>query len=523
MPALAFLLLALVGELALATNPVPAPHLDEVDETVAEFKRFYKSNKTPQEKIEAIHVLDKLDAPAAVEALVECFDDPDFTVRQEAIVVLGHYRSPECAQWLVDNVLAGRKAKSNEQKIVAIGALASMGDATIAAEPISKLLREKDAEMRRACCAALGKLKAKEQTPPIVALLDDADPTVRIAALDALGMIGDPAAVKEVVAQLEDPKWQVRSAAVNALANLRTKESVQPLIDLLFKEEGRLRDEIARALLSLTTFDFGDNAERWQKQWDSVKDRFQMPTAEEVRKQREEYEKAQLRYAPGTDDFAGIPTKSKRIIYVIDISGSMEDPLLNREKFLLQGRTYKSFVKMEVVKQELMRTIENLNDTVFFNVVAFATNVQKWNKRGLVQANILNRRDASEWISKLQPIGGASQGLKKAGGLTSAAGGGLGKTNFYDALMTALDAKAAQAGYDTNLGSQVDTIFFLSDGDPTAGPITETERILAEVKRVNELRKIVINTINIGKNERGKLLMRDLAAQNGGKFLDLGE
>ena len=248
-----------------------------------------------------------------------------------------------------------------------------------------------------------------------------------------------------------------------------------------------------------------------------------MPTEAELAKAREAFEKALLRYEPGSDDFAGIPTKSRRQLYVIDISGSMEDPLLDREKFRLQGRTYRSFVKMEVVKHELVRTIENLDDTTFFNIIAFATEVKQWKKKGLVQAHILNRKNAAKFVERLKPIGGASQNLKRKGGLSSAAGGGLGKTNTYEALMTALDAKSAQAGYDTDLGSPVDTIFFLSDGDPTAGKITEIDRILAEVQRVNALRKIVIHTINIGNNERGKILMRALAQQSGGVFHDLGK
>jgi hypothetical protein len=326
-----------------------------------------------------------------------------------------------------------------------------------------------------------------------------------------------------VLAALADERWQVRSAAIGALGNLRQKDSIQPLIDQLGKEDGRLRDEIARALLSLTTFDLGDNQEKWQKQWDRVKDRFQVPSLAEVQRARAAFEESQKRYQPGTDDFAGIPTKSKRILFVVDISGSMEDPLLDRERFKLEGRTYKSFVKMEVVKHELVRSIENLDDRIFFNVIAFATKVKRWQDKGLVQGNILNRKSAIKWIEGLQPIGGQSQSLKRNAGLDASAGGGEGKTNFYDSLMAALDTKSAAQGYDTNLGSPVDTIFFISDGDPTAGPITETERILAEVRRVNQLRKIQINTLNIGRNQRGKVLMQALARENGGTFFDLGE
>ncbi len=509
--------------LLLALLLQEAPSGDEnTDEMIAEFKRFYRGSASIAEKVEAIHVLDRLDSPAAVAALVECFDDPDFAVRQSAVEVLGKYRSIECAQYLIDNVVANRREANNAHKMVAAEALSRMGHA-IAIEPIADLLREKDGDLRRACLQALGRLRATEAVPRIAELLADPDPSVVIAAADALGEIRDTAANAAVLGLLGHARWQVRSAAVAALAKIRHKDSIQPLIDLLRQEEGRMVDDILAALLSLTTFDLGNKPDKWQEAWDRVRERFVVPTEEEIRQARENFEKAQLRYQPGTDDFAGIPTKSKRILYVIDISGSMEDPLLDRQKFLLEGRTYKNFVKIEVVKHELMRTLQNLDDTVFFNVIAFATQVKPWKKRGLVQANILNRNAAVQWVEKLQAIGGASQNLKKKAGLSLSAGGGLGKTNTIEALMTALEAKAAQAGYDTNLGSPVDTIYFLSDGDPTAGPITEIDQILAEVKRVNALRKIVIHTINIGRNMRGKILMQELARQNGGMFIDLGE
>lgn len=508
----------------LAALALLGPTDEVMNEQIAEFNRFYNSRASVAEKIEAIHVLGGADSPAAVEALVACFDDEDFSVRQTAIEVLGGYRAVECAQWLIDNIVANRRLRDTEKKVVAVEAISSMGH-EVAIQPIIDLLdqEKRDDAVKRACLRALGRLQAKSAAPVVAAALEDSEPTVRIAALDALGEIKEPSTNAAVLARLQSDLWQERSSVLETLAKLRQKESIQPLIDQLSKEEGRLVDDVLKALLSLTTFDLGNKPEKWQETWDRVKDRFEVPTEEEIRKAREAYEQALLRYQPGTDDFAGIPTKSKRIIYVVDISGSMEDPLLDREKFKLQGRTYSDFVKMEVVKFELARTLENLDDTVFFNVISFATNVKPWKKQGLVQANILNRKAAAKWVRGLKPIGGASQNLKKKAGLAMSAGGALGKTNTYEALLTALDAKAAQAGYDTSLGSPVDTIFFLSDGDPTAGPITEIDRILAEVRRVNTLRKISINTISIGKNDRGRILMQQLARENNGTFLDLGE
>lgn len=501
------------------TLPVTGP--DDLDDMIAEFKRFYRGKASVAEKIEAIHVLDRADRPRAVEALVSCFGDPDYSVRQTAVDVIGAYRSPECAQWLIDNIVANKRNRDEDQKVVAIQILGQMKQ-EVAIEPIRALLTKRAKEpVVHACASALGMLGAKQAAPDLVPFLEHRDASVQISVIDALGEIKEPTSNAAVLAMLESSTWQVQASAVHALSRIRQKESIQPLIDLLRIQKGRLRDDIAESLLSLTTFDLGDKADKWQTTWDRVKDRFEVPTEAEIRKAREAYEAAQIRYQPGKDDFAGIPTKSTRQLYVIDISGSMEDPLLDRDKFRLQGRSYRSFVKMEVVRHELLRTIENLDDTVFFNVVAFATEVKLW-KKGLVQANILNRKSAMKFISKLQPIGGASQNLKRKGGLTASAGGGLGKTNTHAALLTALDAKASQAGYDTNLGSPVDTIFFLSDGDPTAGDITEVDRLLAEVKRLNTVRKVAIHTINIGNNQRGKLLLQALAQQNGGTFLDLG-
>jgi Mg-chelatase subunit ChlD len=66
----------------------------------------------------------------------------------------------------------------------------------------------------------------------------------------------------------------------------------------------------------------------------------------------------------------------------------------------------------------------------------------------------------------------------------------------------------------------VDTIFFLSDGRPSTGEFVDTEDILREVLKANELRKVVIHTIAIGEFQ--KSFMQRLAEKSGGVFVDLG-
>ena len=179
--------------------------LDEISDTVAEFKKFYKGNSTPAEKIEAIHVLDRLDHPLAVEALVDCFDDQDFSVRQTAIDVLGTYKSVECAQWLIDNIVKNKRISSKHVKVVALGALGEMGH-EFAGEPISVLLLDRDPDILRAAAGALGKLKSTIAVPNLTKALKTNDPTVKIAVVDALGLIGDGSCAQEVTALLADDR-----------------------------------------------------------------------------------------------------------------------------------------------------------------------------------------------------------------------------------------------------------------------------------------------------------------------------
>jgi hypothetical protein len=65
----------------------------------------------------------------------------------------------------------------------------------------------------------------------------------------------------------------------------------------------------------------------------------------------------------------------------------------------------------------------------------------------------------------------------------------------------------------------VDTVFFLSDGEPTVGEFVQTEDIRAEIHRVNQLRRVVIHCIAIGNFQKN--FMESLAKENGGLFVDL--
>ncbi|MEM7517489.1 MAG: hypothetical protein AAF368_11280, partial [Planctomycetota bacterium] len=295
-----------------------------------------------------------------------------------------------------------------------------------------------------------------------------------------------------------------------------------PLIDSLEREEGRLQEDAAAALENITGRAFGLRKELWRRFWDNAKDRYEIPTDAEMAKLRAKQKEIRENYKPeGASTFHGIDTPSRSILFIIDVSGSMESTVTELERF--EDGDYPSMSRIDIVKTELARTIESLESYVEFNILAFATEVKSW-KKGQVKANVLNKKSAMDFAKGLEAIGGQSKQDLARNGLGGSANLEAGKTNTFGALMRGLDAdedankKHARTGsYDIG----IDTIFFLSDGRPTHGKFTDTDDVLREVKAANELRKVVIHTIAIGKFQ--KTFMEILARENDGVYVDLGE
>lgn len=491
---------------------------DAVDEQIKEFEKYYKKRLSRDEKVEAIHVLEDCDRPRAAELLLKAAGDDSSAVRQAAVKVLSGYLHSDVRDYLVE--VAGASAKTaSGARSAAIEALGNIGSGA-AIDVLMENLSDRDFEVKRCSLVALGKMRALQAVDAIIAVLEDKDVALHTAALDSLGRMKRPQQCWPPVApMLEADDWQVRAAAIGAARRLRAKDSIGPLIEVLAREEGRLRGDALDALQDITGMEFHDDASLWRNWWEGIQERFEVPSEAEREKQRLAREENQVRYVGREAEFMGLPTKSRRIIFVIDVSGSMEDLIQNKKTFKLAERAYRSYQKMEIVKEELARAIESLGSEVRFNIFAFASKVKPW-KKSLVPANVVNKKGAAKWIRSLKPIGGASQGFRARAGLGGSSGLGEGKTNTYEALMSALDA-GGRGGFDKNYDSKVDTVFFLSDGVPTVGKYVEKDEILGEVQRVNELRKIVIHTITIGDMDH--TLMKQIAEQNDGIFLDLGK
>ncbi|MHC4548539.1 MAG: HEAT repeat domain-containing protein [Planctomycetota bacterium] len=335
-------------------------------------------------------------------------------------------------------------------------------------------------------------------------LSQDAEPGVRIAVARAAQAFKRHEAVELLGKLLADEVWTVRAATVRSLFEAGSDGAITLLIDAMAREKGRLQDDINTALERLTGQEF-DWPESWGRWWASVGRTLpKQPTGGPPPREKK---------ARDTNRFYGIPTRSQRICYVIDISGSMTKEVeeIQKTRAVVTGKKERELpaegrTRLEVAKNELKRAISNLNPQNSFNIIFFNHTVKPW-RPAMVNATPEVKTEARKEIDPIRP-----------GGTTYTLG----------ALREAFTlAGAIGASYDIRRqGSRIDTIFLLSDGGPTDLPKGEEvkpmdpEVILESVRQWNRDAGIVIHTVAVHTEAAGSYFLKELAAQNGGKFVE---
>jgi hypothetical protein len=511
--------LAVLATAFCQAQEVPAERLD----AVKEFTRYFKKFKEEALQVEAVMTLKGNECRPAAEELLKLLKHANAGVQQAALAVLETYRDPATWQQWIDEL---PKQKDMEQIALLLKVLgrARLAGAIPAIEAAAADAKATPA-VRFEAARALQAIGQPGTAGLLGRLVGDADPLVRLAAAEAIGALKVAALGAEVARLLNDPEWQVQTVAITALAALRPQAAVQPLIDLM-RKTGRLRTECAEALFRITGFDFGVDPDRWQDQWTKLMaiPGWRIPTDEELAKKAEARKRSDAYYGKKDEQnvFAGIPTTSTRVLFIIDVSSSMDDLVTEVEKF----QNYRDRRRFTVVQTELLNTVEQLTPDTYFDIVSFATDVHPWKKR-LVQANVVNREAAKTFVQRLKPIGGGDSQDLAAAGLGGAANLSAGKTNTLKALLYAFGIDPENppkatltGGGKAALRSELDTVYFLSDGRPSVGKLVDTREILAAVRRHNETFRYTIHTIAIGEFQKD--FLRELAEQNGGVFVDLG-
>lgn len=511
--------------LALAAAGFGALPLVQGDETVQDFKRYYRKFHETWERVEAVRALDGIDDPEVPRVLLKykVLRDPDPQVARAGFEVLVQLPSEKARAPLLAVLEDGKPADVLPPIVRAAGA----GGWSEFLPLLRPFLEAGDDTLRLWTATALGQLGDEASLPALAGLATgDPNPLVRAAAVDALKALGkghEDVAGPALVQALQDEALEVQTAAALALQVVRVKEAVPVLLDLWEEGEGRILEQVYPTLLAITDMQFGTDPAIWRRWWDRAGADWVPPSDEEVARRRAAREAMNAQYAAPKKQaaFMGIETPSVRVVFIIDVSGSMEEQVVDRESF--QG--YRSFRKLDIVKEELVRTLEGLEGNVRFNVLAFASKVYSW-RRDLAPANALNRRSAIRWVEKLKPVGGGQAAAAAAAGLRGSSGVDDGRTNTYAALLAGLGIPTDRRGLPVLPGdadalpTPVDTIFFLSDGRPTVGALVDPDDILESVLELNRFRRIVIHTIAIGEFQKD--FMQELARRTGGQFVDLG-
>ncbi|MBV8881666.1 MAG: HEAT repeat domain-containing protein [Planctomycetaceae bacterium] len=393
------------------------------------------------------------DAKSATE-IYAALRHPDPGVRAVMARALGRLKHPNAGDRLSEPL----KDKVLDVRAAALESVAERRDKNSEAV----LQREAQGGNEEAAAVAISLLvgyPSDATTQLLIKLAGGTKPGVAIPALDALGELHPAEALPVFEKALKAKEWPLRVAAVRGLAKSRKRESIDVLVDRLDKEEGRLLAEIVDALRGLTGKPFGYAPGQWKEWWAGVKEDFVPP----------DQAQAVISSQAGMTTYHGVPVLSNRMVFLVDISGSMSE-LTGTES------------RMDQSKKELLRVLGQLGEKAQANLIFFDDRIEPWRKT-LVPVR-QNLKEAQALVARLSPRG---------------------STNIFDALETAFAHKEA------------DTIYLLSDGDPTNGRIIDQDDILHEIRRMNRLRQIVIHTISFGNSR----FMKALAEQNGGRYVEI--
>jgi hypothetical protein len=301
-------------------------------------------------------------------------------------------------------------------------------------------------------------------------------PRVRAAAVANLSSVNDdslPQAVLDYLT-LGAESFPLVRASIAAATKAHRREAIEPLIAFLGREDiGVLRTDAHEALQSLTGEKHGPYRQPWADWWKQAQGAFRMPD--------KPVERDRAQPAGKGVTFYGITTFSDRILFVLDVSGSMDKP---------DAKDKPQPDRLTVAKKELLGAVFNVDDGHRFNVLLFNHEVLPW-QPAMVVANEDQRRKAKAWIEARQPTGG---------------------TNIHDALEAAFGIALRATGEPL-----VDTVFFLTDGTPTAGKIRDPKSILEAVKDWNRSAHLTLHCIAVGEADHE--FLKALAVLGNGQFL----
>lgn len=412
------------------------------------------ADKDPDVRCRALERARAEGAPPA-PALAALLGDPHPKVRRRA---RDYFRSARD----VDVLRAALKNPHPEVRGAAAELLGQLDERSAAEQLEALLKRESEGLPRAYALDALDRLAPERSSPWLEAAHKDPRFEARVVAAERRPS-------RDLVA---DRDWRVRAAAVEGCRRIRSREAVGWLIDQLPREKGRLRWDVVQALADLTGRDLGLAADSWAAWWSANRESFTPPAKG-------------VAASGGTQaSFFSIPILSTRVVFLLDLSGSM------RELSPLGGS------KLDEARRGTLQAIRALPPDVRFGICGLGCDAE----------GAFKDVEKKTWGGRLRLFPAVPAAKADAerflGGLEA-----RGWTNLFDGLLLALSDPEA------------DTVYLYSDGGASKGLFVAAAEILDELARANRFRRAVVHTVEV-PGERNpadnRRLLAEIAKRTGG-------
>ncbi len=323
----------------------------------------------------------------------------------------------------------------------------------------------------------IAEVDAPESEAVLVELLDAPHLGISMLSAEALGRKKFYGAIESLKRQTDREEYQTKYAfrfnLIRALAQMEHPDAIEFLAQLRTSLDGQLRFHLDELLDEVTIDHFRGDQQRYEQ--------FRNPKPKAVAEEQEResmfktanYEPESLqRMRLKPQQYYGIDIHARRLMFIIDHSGSMKD-------------YWGGMTRLERAKAELTRAILELPGEVEFAIVFYHTSVRYW-RNELVPATEENKRAAIDFIRRL----------------------GYGdKTNTYGALR-----------YSLQFDDQLEAVFLLTDGKPTIGEIVSKPRIVTDILHRNRFRHLNFNTIGIAVDGSTRAFLQRLSEESNGEF-----
>lgn len=248
----------------------------------------------------------------------------------------------------------------------------------------------------------------------------------------------------------------IRACAADALGGMKHVKAVEALVP--FVGDDAIGTRVERSLYRLTGQHFDEQPETQWRDWlkeSGGKIDFKMHAAADF----ENFLKMQALVKPddgqmNMNTFYGIDVRGKGLLFILDVSGSMNaDDRISK----LRGQM-----------ENILNIFASRPAATRYGIITFGDDIESCFPRGILGNSDENRRRATRFVEKLQARGG---------------------TPMVEVLTHAYNKVLP--------GADIDTIFFLSDGQPSDGT---PEMVLEITRKIFQRYQALFNTISIGED-----------------------